>query len=220
MNYSIKQIDGTYSFLEGNEEHFNEPRNYTKEILEELEHDIYKDIITGRDLTILDIGANVGLFAKHVEPWAKTLVCVEPTPAHFAILQKIAPAFARCENSALAAHTGTVQFYTEPVNSTMNSLQPRGVNAGQVPCITLVDLLQKYELAHVDLAKIDIEGSEHTAITVETLLATQGRIKSFFIELHPRDQATQEKFARIFETAGYDVTFIECNASLLAKIKN
>lgn len=186
--------------------HFNNPRNYTKEILEQFDNSLYKDFIKGKDLTILDIGANVGLFALHVLPLAKKIVCVEPTPEHFAIQKEIlqSPKVVH-ENSALSHYTGETDFYWCGVNTTMNSLHNRGDRSFKVPCITLTDLCVKHLLTKVDFCKIDIEGSEWTAITKETLTPVFDIIDKIFIELHPPTAESQDAFKALFESVGYKV---------------
>jgi FkbM family methyltransferase len=185
------------------QEHFNNPYNYTKEIIQQFDADYYKGLVEPGN-TLLDIGANVGLFAIHVHPYFKRIICVEPTPSHFEKLEALTP-FAYHQNAALSNYTGTTTFYWCGINTTMNSLQNRGDKSMQVPCITLSDLLEKYQLDEVDFCKIDIEGSEDTAITIETLKPVADKIKKVFIELHPPNGESQDKFQAIFEAVGYKV---------------
>jgi FkbM family methyltransferase len=188
-------------------EHFDNPYNYTKEIMQQFDVDYYKGIIEPCD-TLLDIGANIGLFSLHVSPFAKNLICVEPTPSHFDKLKELM-GFRENKtiliNAALSNYSGITKFYWCGINTTMNSLQNRGDRVMDVPCITLADILNNNSLDTVDFCKIDIEGSEDTAITVETLKSVAERIKKVFIELHPPNAESQDKFKAIFEAVGYKV---------------
>jgi len=202
------------------QEHFENPYNYTKEICDQFANDYYKDIVTPGE-TLLDIGANVGLFSLHVHPYFNRIICVEPTPSHFEKLkllmadiihtdppgkfQGIKQLRVEFENSALNSYTGETTFYWCGINTTMNSLQQRGDRNMQVPCITLEDLLKKYHLDSVDFTKIDIEGSEDAAITTDTLRPVADKLKKVFIELHPPTNEQQAKFQAIFESVGYKV---------------
>jgi FkbM family methyltransferase len=190
------------------EKHFSDPYNYTKEILDQFETSYYAGTIPDNCRTMLDIGANIGLFALHVTPLSvlSKLVCVEPTPSHFDKLKRLTSSFhfIKHENAALAGHTGKETFYTCGINTTMNSLHKR--DAGfLVDCITLEDLLNKHQLETVDFAKIDIEGGEDVAITEKTLAPVKDRIKNIFIELHPPNTESQDKWKAIFEAVGYKV---------------
>lgn len=218
----MKQINGNVLELDLSDpelsEHFKNPYNYTKEIIEQFDHDIYKGIVTQTDKIILDIGANVGLFAFHTLPYYNRIVCVEPTPSHFSKLKKVLDQIdalslnsgyvrgIQAENSALNSYTGKAKFHTCGINTTMNSLHYQNRDAPiEVDCITLADLLDKYNLDRVDLCKIDIEGGEDIAITTDLLKACNGRIKKVFIELHPGTTESQDKFTKIFEDAGFVV---------------
>lgn len=190
--------------------HFDNPNSYALFILEEWKTQPYADYILPNSI-ILDIGANVGLFGLHVKPFAKRLICVEPTPEHMRIQREILEA--EHEQAALNYYTGKAKFRTEPVNTTMNTLRDAD-DAYEVDCITLKDLCTKYNLTHVDFCKIDIEGSEFQAVTTERLKEVKGIIKSFFIELHPRSLESQNEFKKRFEEAGYEVKLIDYNGSL------
>lgn len=191
------------------EKHFSDPYNYTKEIMDQFHWNYYKDLIPANASVVLDIGANVGLFALHVSTLQKLkrLICVEPTPEHMKLQREVLQhlPFIEHEEAALASHTGRTIFHWCGINTTMNSLQQRGDRSFEVNAITLEDLLNKYNLGSVDFLKIDVEGSEDVAITEETLRPVYGRIKKMFIELHPPTGESQDKFQKIFEAVGYKV---------------
>lgn len=197
--------------------HFETPQNYTKEILEEWKEQPFKDFISKEDKIILDIGANVGLFALHVMPFVERIVCIEPTESHNQVFNDLLEGNKKVtlESSALHSYTGTVGYHIEPVNYTMNRVNVSGLGI-EVPCITLYDLCKKHNLTHVDFCKIDIEGSEDLAITVETVRPVNQIIDKFSIELHPRTLEMQDKYAAIFEEAGYKVQRVDFNCSIFA----
>ena len=224
----MKQINGNHLELDLSDSevasHFGNPYNYTKEIIEQFDQDIYEGIVTKDDKIILDCGANVGLFCLHVLPYAQKVVCVEPTPEHMSVQKKLVrqglpntktdsggerfimvPQIIH-EESAVNSYTGKVNFHRCGINFTMNSLHHQNRDAAfEVNCYTLADLLDKHNLDHVDLCKIDIEGGEDIAITTDLLKACGNRIKKVFIELHPATTEYQDKFQLIFEAAGFAV---------------
>jgi FkbM family methyltransferase len=212
----LTQITGNEIELNINSEqarkHFDTFENYAAFILDEWKTQPFKDFITKEHKVILDIGANVGLFALHVLPYAEKIICVEPTPAHMEIQKElINDSKIQHEQSALNYYTGKAKFHHEPVNTTMNTLRDDGF---EVDCITLNDLCTKYNLEHVDLCKIDIEGSEFKALTVQTVSAVFNLIDNFLIELHPRTRQSQDHFKSIFEQSGYKVDYYDFNGSI------
>lgn len=194
--------------------HFAEPTNYTAFIIAEWEDLPYAPYIKPGSV-ILDIGSNVGLFALHVLPYAKRIICIEPTPVHMAINQEINPS-SEHEQAALNNYTGRCKFHHEPVNTTMNTIRQDG--GLEVDCITLLDLCNKYNLTTVDFCKVDIEGSEWQALTVDRIKEVAGIIRSFFVELHPRTAEAQRDMAARFQEAGYKVEYIAYNGSIYCTI--
>lgn len=216
----MRLIDGTHRELniisEQAQKHFADDNNYTKFIIAEWEDLPYSKYIKPGSV-ILDIGANVGLFALHVKPYAKRIFCVEPTPQHMEIQRELLrPWDVNHEQAALNNYTGKTKFHLEPVNTTMNTIRSDG-NI-EVDCITLKDLCDKYSLKTVDFCKVDIEGSEWQALTVERIKEVAGIIKAFFVELHPRTAEAQHDMAARFTEAGYMVELVDYNGSIYCTI--
>lgn len=212
----MKQIDGNNIELkitsDAAKKHFSDANNYSAFIIQEWEDLPYKPYIKPGSI-ILDIGANVGLFALHVLPYAKRIICVEPTPQHMDVQKELLQV--EHEQAALNSYTGKARFRNEPVNTTMNTLRD-APDSYEVDCITLKDLCDKYSLTTVDFCKVDIEGSEWGALTVERLKEVRSVIKSFFVELHPRTEEAQNDMKARFEAAGYKVDLINYNGSIYA----
>lgn len=222
----LKQIDGNEIEIipqsDQAKAHFADANNYAMVVIDEFSHEPFKGYIKP-DSVILDIGANIGLFALHVMPYVKEIVCVEPTPEHMEIQgnlfwhnwHNIRNGKFHHEQSALNSYTGTARFRKEPVNTTMNSLSDR-LDSFEVNCITLFDLCEKYKLDSVDFCKIDIEGSEFKAITIDRVQEVSHIIKAFWLETHPRNLESMTHFKYIFEQCGYKVELIDFNGTVYA----
>lgn len=215
----MRLINGKYHELnlvsDAAKQHFADPNNYSAFIIQEWEDLPYSKYIK-QDSVILDIGANVGLFALHVLPYASRMICVEPTPVHMNIQRELLGGNVEHEQAALHNYTGRTRFHFEPINTTMNTIRQDG--GLEVDCITLLDLCNKYNLSTVDFCKVDIEGSEWQALTDERIAEVKGIIKSFFVELHPRSSEAQRGMAARFEEAGYKVEMIDYNGSIYCTI--
>ena len=203
----IKKIDGTTQEIPFTSDSMDV-------ILRQFDDGLYNPYISKTDKVFLDIGSNVGLFALYVSPQASKIICLEPTPEHnekaVQILKNNHPTFiVVIEEGALSDHNGEDLFYRNPRNSTNNSLDARDSTPFPVVCFTLAGIYNRFHdidgIDHVDFCKIDIEGSEWKAITVETLKPVFNVIDKIFIELHPMTKQSQDAMAPIFEAVGYKV---------------
>lgn len=218
--YKLNQVDGNSIILNLDQElteHFNEnEKNHGLTILKQINDFHFYDYLfnDNKNLTILDIGANIGLFSLHVYPACSKIIAFEPTPSHYEKLLKLTKnTNIECRQLALSNKCGEIEFKIDPYNSTMNSIVNfNHYDTIKVKCINFENILSIENLKIVDFCKIDIEGSEILAITEETLQPIAGRIKEFFVEVHPtlpldgmNQQQNKTKLWNIFEKLGYDM---------------
>lgn len=127
------------------------------------------------DHTVLDIGAHIGLysvfFSKRISGNGR-VICFEPTPGTFAILQQTVQLnqLGNCTlvNAAIAEKSGTLKFNLTTHNgegSNANSLvrTDRTVNAVDVKVYSIDDY-RCAEKLKIDVLKIDVEGYELNAL--------------------------------------------------------
>ncbi len=157
--------------------------------------------------TVLDLGANVGIFMAFALSRAgrgrlERYVAVEPDRESFAMLQRQvesqgAQGFSTLFNVAAAGQNGTVRF-----NNTLESYARRIDPAAGEPCEarTVSTILDDAGLAGVDLLKLDIEGGEQAVLA--DMPAWRDRVKAIVCELHdPLDPAW---FARTVRACGFE----------------
>jgi FkbM family methyltransferase len=124
--------------------------------------------------TIVDAGANIGLFslfAAVTAPAARVLA-LEPFPATYDRLSRNIRANSlhervTCLPLALAGHNGTRVMDGRPtIGSQFRSLQPQenGTASVAVEAASLDSLLDGEALDRVDMLKLDIEGSEYEVV--------------------------------------------------------
>lgn len=194
-------------------EHFANQNNYADVVLNQINTDRFYDSFfeNKNDLTVLDIGANIGLFALYVQDSARVVYTIEPTPGHFAKLQEMTKNFSNIKPLNIALHNKDelIDFYQCEFNSTMNSTVNNYGNAIPVKGQTLKNIITELTLDHIDFVKCDIEGSEMAALTFETVNEVKDLIDTWFIEVHSTNgRSTQENrdiLAKIFEEVGYKV---------------
>lgn len=146
--------------------------------------------------TVVDVGANVGLaalFFLEKFPVAR-LICVEPEPANFQLLQRnLRGTCAVALQAALAATDGTVKMDSGP--AAYNAKVSAETGTIEVEAIAMPTLLQSQQLAWVDLLKIDIEDYEQQVFAGPT--GWLGQVGVLLIEIHsPASYAAVQRAVR------------------------
>ncbi|PGV59428.1 methyltransferase FkbM [Bacillus cereus] len=150
------------------------------------------DRFLNKNHNYLDIGAWVGptvLYGAHL---AKHVYAVEPDPIAFQELNKnltLNPSISSnitSINAALAEKTGTTNLYirSEYGDSTPSLIPTISDNSCTVDCITIHELINKYNIKDLSLIKIDIEGSEYSLIpSMKKFLELEKT--TLYLSLHP-----------------------------------
>jgi FkbM family methyltransferase len=200
---------------------FGNPENYTDVILKQINEDrMYDPIFAGRtDMTVVDLGANCGLFSLYAVDSCKKLIAIEPTPKTFDVLQEIVKDHTNIIPLQLAVgpHNEMISFYINE-NSTTNSMLNRNGIETKVQCMTLETLFHMQGLDYVDFVKCDIEGSEMQALTDATLGPIADKVKFWFVEVHQTDVkdsawpgnlgANRQQLAELFQRHGYQTDMV------------
>ncbi len=159
---------------------------------------------------VIDLGANAGFFmllAKSRWPDAN-IVCVEPDTKNYRQL----------ELQVKENHLSNVQTLQAGVWITNESLKmnphpdglewAHGVNSdpkGDVPGFTIERLLTDHTINHVDLLKIDIEGTEEILFENASFLETLSRtVANLIMETHNVEK--QQMIASRLRDLGFNVT--------------
>lgn len=135
--------------------------------------DVYGKEILKKDLTVVDIGAHIGLYAVLAAEKvgnAGRVIAVEPAPKNYQRLREniLINNFSNVTgiNMALSDHTGLEKLYIASL-SICNSLNPDVVPSQksatsyvEVKVGTLDDLLKNVNIKKIDVLKIDAEGAE------------------------------------------------------------
>jgi len=122
---------------------------------------------------VLDVGANIGLFACCVAPQAERVVCFEPSPGNFALLERNTAGLAHvaARQEAMAGEGGEALLHV-PVDghntgafSLFESDEARADAADvTVPTVTLEAVLDREGIERCGLVKMDIEGAEYAVL--------------------------------------------------------
>lgn len=181
---------------------------------------LYVDILNGRkDMTILDVGANIGVTVQHFQPYAKKLYAIEPSPEHFEALKKNKEynGWDNVElfNMALADKDGEMVLHQHAGNRTCNSLvldyKGEGVT---VQTMAFDTFMEQNKIDTVDFCKFDVEGAEDMILRSEGFKKVCERIKAIEIEFHfPTWRQLADYLVslgytpRVYQTAGIVLLF-------------
>ena len=187
-------------------------RNYNEFFVD----DIYRNFNINNLDTVIDIGANVGLFAKYMySKGAEKVVLVEANPN---LEEKINNILDEDSNrssvylSPIFSEKKTVTFNYSDSNSAIGSIafdSTKGVdyesltNSIELETITLDEIIEKEGIERISLLKCDIEGGEYNLIPSLTD-KQMSMIDKFMIEIHSNDNNQIQPILDKLESHGFN----------------
>ena len=162
--------------------------------------------------TFVDLGAWIGSHALLASTVARTAIAFEPDPVAFAILEKNLPASIPAHRIAVSDREGFITLGSGYLGASTTRRNPAGgggIGAWEeghiceAPCLTLRQLVDKFNLKDPLFIKMDVEGSEEDIFRDLEFFAE--RKPTVVIETHPfwwRDKAATwgaiDKLTRIY----------------------
>lgn len=173
--------------------------NVFSQILYEQEYEIKYRL---NPSVIVDCGANIGLtsiFFKNKFPDA-TVIAVEPEASNFKLLKKNTEMYPdiHCLNNGVWNRSTPLKVTNHTRGNWGFTVEETDKNdEDTIQAISIDELMKKYQLNHIDILKIDIEGSEQKLFesNVDTWLPF---VKVIVIEFH---DATVKHCAKTFYKA-------------------
>lgn len=137
-------------------------------------HDHYRLEIDHAAATVVDLGANIGLFSlyAHMRMPNATIYAVEADPTTFEVLAKnltinSLTTSIHAIQLAISSQTGKVPFFCTQTSGWSSLYNLRGAEQGkaaQVDAMSLSSFCKDHHIDGIDFLKIDIEGAEYDAI--------------------------------------------------------
>ena len=176
-----------------------------------------------KDNTVIDIGANIGVFAVFAATRASNVkvLAFEPFPENTDWLRK----------NISESHLSNVTVYQQAVAAVteerilqtsdswiMHSLSETAAEKNEtanenghsvhVQCVSFNDIIER--IPKCDLLKIDCEGSEYEIFYLSSS-ETLNKVRRIVGEFHPRDKDKNngKTLCRFLETKGFDITHYE-----------
>ncbi len=160
--------------------------------------------------TVVDIGAHIGVFGIQASASSDTVICYEPHPRNFELLQKniVINAFNNVTalRQAVSDARGNKGLWVSEKKSYGHTFYPskdRGfVDTIDVESVTLKDVLSSNGLNSIDFLKMHCEGAELDILT-HTPQNVLDRVGTIVIK-YARDGA---KIADVLTARGFEVTW-------------
>jgi FkbM family methyltransferase len=161
--------------------------------------------------TIIDIGANVGVFALLAVAYAQParVLCYEPAPECFALLQRniernriaLVQAFQR----AVAGSSGARELGIAAWHASNTLYAAPSAPSVTVECVTLAEIFETHRIERCGFLKVDCEGAEYE-ILLQAPASILARIDRVALEYH--DAATlhrHNELEDLFRGHGFQV---------------
>jgi len=168
---------------------------------------------------VLDIGANVGIFATRVAPLAHQVLAFEAARENFGRLEQNVADWPQIQafHTAVTASSGSIRLYVPSQErlsgefSTYPGLSGQEARYEEVAALSLDDLFAAHITGACDLMKLDVEGAEYDIIEGASA-ATLSRVRRIVGEYHnlhdaqgsPRVEALQ----LLLEKSGFQVEIV------------
>lgn len=204
---------------------FNPPieDNWLGHIVAEIYKDkIYEPYLIGKkDLIILDIGANLGITSYYFSKFAKQVYALEPAFEHFDVLAHMLT-FNQLTNIKpirKAIFTENKKFpLFHNKNKTMYSLHQNvadGLSPNEmVEAITLDQLFKDENIDHVDLMKLDVEGSEVEILSSLSFHEVANKIDVIIGEQHSWSGRHPNQLREALKSNGFSYETLANDANL------
>jgi FkbM family methyltransferase len=167
---------------------------------------------------VVDLGANVGIFAARVAPFARRVVAYEPIRVNFEQLERNLAGrdhVARVR-AAVSGRAGTLRIYAPEDRAlsgrfSAHAKTEHGATSSaceEVEAVSLDAIFDNHCIAHCDLLKIDVEGEEYDILhaAASETLGRIARIHGEFHDVRPEDPRTRiANFSDFLRSHGFRV---------------
>lgn len=179
---------------------------------------VYIDVLNGRsDMTIVDVGANIGVVTQYMRPYAKKIYALEPSSEHFTALKqnKDYNNWDNVEvfNVALSDKDGEASLSWNSANRTCNSItNGYGEGTEMVKTVAMDTFFEQNGIEQCDFMKFDVEGADELILYSEGFKKVADKIKAIEIEFHHH---TWPEIVKYLQDLGFTARRYEASAIIV-----
>lgn len=151
---------------------------------------LYIDIFNQKkDMTVLDVGANIGIVTQYMRPYSKVIHAIEPSSEHFKALKKNKEYNGwdnvEVHKIAIADRDGEMTLNKNTSNRTCHSLTLDYNQGGEkVETMRFDTFLKENKIDQVDFCKFDVEGAEDMILRSDGFVNVAEKFKAIEVEFH------------------------------------
>ena len=171
----------------------------------------YKSGRIKKDMIVIDCVANVGMASFYLKDWAKVIYALEPNPKNFECLVENTKQYPNIKPFCfgLSAKTNIEEMRNSEGYPIAESLFASGDVIERVKMIAIDEFMDEQKIDHVDLLKMDTEGSEYIIFPSNGFSKVAPRIDYIVGESHyVPPNLTPDYITPILEDMGFDTKFL------------
>ena len=157
-----------------------------------------------KDMVVLDVGANVGMFSLFIKPYARKIYAVEPSRRCFECLKENTKDWDNIEifNVGFANRKDKAMLFGKG-DQTPQTMMLEGENKEVINVTTIEDFMNENKIDHVDVMKIDTEGAEYIIFADQSFRNVADKIDFIIGESHFLESMIPEHVLIMLERAGF-----------------
>ena len=178
-----------------------EINNQINEIFSDKDYELAK---RKKDMIVLDVGANVGMFSLFIKDYAKKIYALEPSRRCFEALKKNTENWDNIEifNVGLSNRKDKALLFGKG-DETPQTMMIEGENKEVIDITTIEDFIKEQNIKHIDVMKIDTEGAEYVILADQTFRNVASKIDFVIGESHYINRMVPEHVILMLEKAGF-----------------
>jgi FkbM family methyltransferase len=183
---------------------------------------LYIDIVNGKtDMTIVDVGSNIGVTVQYFRDYAKKVYAIEPSPEHFEAL-KMNKEYNHWDNveifnMAIADKVGEMTLSQLPANRTCNSIVNNyGGEGVKVKTMDMETFFNENKIEKCDFMKFDVEGAEDLILRSDSFKRICHKIEAIEVEFH---YPTWTELVKYMITLGYTARRYDSSAIVVLFVR-
>ena len=172
----------------------------------------YKSGLIKKDMVVVDCGANVGIASYYFKDWAKQIYALEPNSKNYECLVRNVEEHkldnVKTYKFGLAARKSVETLRTNGDTGIAESLFGSGLVSEPVTLLSIKDFMDKEGIDHIDLLKMDTEGSEYIIFPSHDFELLAPKIDYIIGESHYLANLVPDYLVPVLDDVGFDVKFL------------